>query len=69
MLYLWGRERGFNFQIGYLPEGGEPQLVPQPDGGGRVVVWVFHVGGVGGGGGHFEGMRAREGGVGRGRGG
>lgn len=46
-----------------MDEGGVPRLVPQPEGRGRVVVWIFHKEGVEGGVGHFEGMRPR--GVGR----
>jgi len=63
VLFLWGRERGLDLQVGFVDEGGVPRLVPQPEGRGRVVVWIFHKEGVEGGVGHFEGMRPR--GVGR----
>jgi len=64
VLFLWGRRRGMDLQIGYVPEGQEAQLVPHPKRGGRRVVWIHNVaGGLEEGAdalGHFSGMRPRR---------
>ena len=55
-LFFWGLHYGLNLQVGYFPEGEQPQLVPHQNDQPRTVVWIHHVKNASGVG-HYSGMR------------
>ncbi len=50
-LYVWGTQYDMNLQVGYVPDGQPPQLVPHPNDEPTIVVFMHHVPG------HFSGLR------------
>lgn len=53
-LYFWGTKHDLNLQVGYIPLGESPVLVPHPNEDERTVVFIQHAPG------HFSGLRPNK---------